>query len=135
MVEVEDLSWVFYTAIIFLSLLLSGSLLLLASAPTQYNPYDADLVEATAHEKDKDRRLAPNELYAAYNIPDNVSIQVRRETRVQIVVLGDIGRSPRMQYHALSFAKHGAHVELIGFKGSLRPTPPHHRLFPRHSPF
>lgn len=36
---------------------------------------------------------------------------------VQIVVLGDIGRSPRMQYHALSIAQHGGKVELVGFLG------------------
>jgi beta-1,4-mannosyltransferase len=36
---------------------------------------------------------------------------------VQIVVLGDIGRSPRMQYHALSIAKHGGKVFLIGYRG------------------
>ena len=40
---------------------------------------------------------------------DNVSVQV--------VVLGDIGRSPRMQYHALSIAKHGGHVQIIGYLG------------------
>ena len=27
--------------------------------------------------------------------------------RVSVVVLGDIGRSPRMQYHAMSFAEEG----------------------------
>ncbi|OAX82508.1 hypothetical protein ACJ72_03145 [Emergomyces africanus] len=37
---------------------------------------------------------------------------------VQIVVLGDIGRSPRMQYHALSIAKHGGNVSIIGYAGS-----------------
>jgi beta-1,4-mannosyltransferase len=36
---------------------------------------------------------------------------------IQIVVLGDIGRSPRMQYHALSIAKHGGKVFLIGYQG------------------
>lgn len=36
---------------------------------------------------------------------------------VQVLVLGDIGRSPRMQYHALSIAKHGASVQLIGYHG------------------
>ena len=36
---------------------------------------------------------------------------------IQIVVLGDIGRSPRMQYHALSIAKHGGRVFLIGYQG------------------
>lgn len=37
----------------------------------------------------------------------------------QVLVLGDIGRSPRMQYHALSIAKHGGTVELIGYHGRL----------------
>ncbi|CAG8518521.1 4343_t:CDS:2 [Scutellospora calospora] len=34
---------------------------------------------------------------------------------VTIVVLGDIGRSPRMQYHALSFAQNGWKVDLVGY--------------------
>ncbi|KAI1819247.1 glycosyltransferase family 33 protein [Xylaria intraflava] len=41
---------------------------------------------------------------------------------VQILVLGDIGRSPRMQYHALSIARHGGDVHLIGYHES-RPHP------------
>lgn len=41
----------------------------------------------------------------------------RSEVRVQVVVLGDIGRSPRIQYHALSIARHGGFVDLIGYKG------------------
>ncbi|KAL9102543.1 MAG: hypothetical protein Q9163_002322 [Psora crenata] len=41
------------------------------------------------------------------------------QRRVQIVVLGDIGRSPRMQYHALSILKHGGHVDFIGYQDSL----------------
>lgn len=36
---------------------------------------------------------------------------------VQVLVLGDIGRSPRMQYHAMSIAKHGGRVDIIGYKG------------------
>ncbi|KIV79792.1 hypothetical protein PV11_07337 [Exophiala sideris] len=35
---------------------------------------------------------------------------------VQVVVLGDLGRSPRMQYHALSIAEHGGHVQLVGYR-------------------
>lgn len=35
---------------------------------------------------------------------------------VQVLVLGDVGRSPRMQYHALSIAQH-APVQLIGYFG------------------
>ena len=38
--------------------------------------------------------------------------------RVAIVVLGDVGRSPRMQYHALSFAKAQVQVDLIGYSGA-----------------
>lgn len=41
----------------------------------------------------------------------------KRSIRIQILVLGDIGRSPRMQYHALSIAKHGGFVDLIGYHG------------------
>uniref|UniRef100_A0A8C1KSW4 Chitobiosyldiphosphodolichol beta-mannosyltransferase n=1 Tax=Cyprinus carpio TaxID=7962 RepID=A0A8C1KSW4_CYPCA len=36
---------------------------------------------------------------------------------VCVLVLGDIGRSPRMQYHALSLSRHGYNVTLIGFLG------------------
>ena len=36
-------------------------------------------------------------------------------TTVQVVVLGDIGRSPRMQNHALSIASCGGTVQLIGY--------------------
>ncbi|XP_019642059.1 PREDICTED: chitobiosyldiphosphodolichol beta-mannosyltransferase-like [Branchiostoma belcheri] len=38
--------------------------------------------------------------------------------RVSVLVLGDIGRSPRMQYHAISLAKEGFDVDLVGFSGS-----------------
>jgi hypothetical protein len=38
---------------------------------------------------------------------------------VQVVVLGDLGRSPRMQYHAVSIASHGGHVQLVGYLGTV----------------
>jgi beta-1,4-mannosyltransferase len=38
--------------------------------------------------------------------------------RVTIVVLGDLGNSPRMQYHALALATTLAEVDLIGYAGS-----------------
>lgn len=40
---------------------------------------------------------------------------------VAILVLGDIGRSPRIQYHASSLSKLGYKVQIIGYKG----TQPH----------
>lgn len=40
---------------------------------------------------------------------------VRGAGRVCVAVLGDLGRSPRMQYHALSLARHGRGVALLGY--------------------
>jgi len=37
---------------------------------------------------------------------------------VLLLVLGDIGRSPRMQYHALSLAENNYNVDFVGYKGS-----------------
>lgn len=37
--------------------------------------------------------------------------------RVQVVVLGDAGRSPRMQYHSLSLVDHRISVDLVGYGG------------------
>ncbi|XP_013851121.2 chitobiosyldiphosphodolichol beta-mannosyltransferase [Sus scrofa] len=42
----------------------------------------------------------------------------RASRHVMVVVLGDLGRSPRMQYHALSLAKNGFSVTLLGFCNS-----------------
>jgi beta-1,4-mannosyltransferase len=42
---------------------------------------------------------------------------VEPKISVQVLVLGDIGRSPRMQYHAMSIAKHGGRVDVIGYNG------------------
>ncbi|KAJ0058447.1 hypothetical protein NL108_014625 [Boleophthalmus pectinirostris] len=42
--------------------------------------------------------------------------------RACVLVLGDIGRSPRMQYHALSLSKHGFNVTFVGFLDS-KPHP------------
>uniref|UniRef100_A0A1B6M2E3 Uncharacterized protein n=1 Tax=Graphocephala atropunctata TaxID=36148 RepID=A0A1B6M2E3_9HEMI len=39
-------------------------------------------------------------------------------SNVIIVVLGDIGHSPRMQYHASSFLKEGYNVDIIGYGDS-----------------
>ena len=59
-----------------------------------------------------------------YLLPSQYGVEAQEITsngkskrKVQVLVLGDIGRSPRMQYHALSIAKHGGFVDLIGYKG------------------
>ncbi|HEX4914493.1 MAG TPA: glycosyltransferase [Vicinamibacterales bacterium] len=38
--------------------------------------------------------------------------------RTAVIVLGDLGRSPRMQYHAVSLAAAGGDVDLIGLEGA-----------------
>lgn len=39
----------------------------------------------------------------------------KESKNVCVVVLGDIGRSPRMQYHSLSLAEMGHKVDIIGY--------------------
>ena len=36
---------------------------------------------------------------------------------IVVVVLGDVGRSPRMQYHARSLLEEGYYVSLVGYDG------------------
>lgn len=50
---------------------------------------------------------------------DSDNPQVTRRTAV--VVLGDVGRSPRMQYHCISLAStiKGMEVDLVGYSGKL----------------
>ena len=43
--------------------------------------------------------------------------RLKKSSRVCVLVVGDIGRSPRMQNHALSLAEAGVMVDLIGLKG------------------
>ncbi len=41
-----------------------------------------------------------------------------RAKHVVVVVLGDLGRSPRMCFHALSLAEYGYRVTLVGYAQS-----------------
>jgi len=74
-------------------------------------------------------------------------LNFERERRVAIVVLGDLGRSPRMQYHALALAETGTRVDLIGYADNppiqavrdhrlirLHPLPPPPPLASRSAP-
>lgn len=48
------------------------------------------------------------------DVPSPCPVRPLEGVRIAVVVLGDIGRSPRMLYHALTCASHGAAVDLIG---------------------
>ncbi|KAL9541439.1 hypothetical protein MBANPS3_009122 [Mucor bainieri] len=54
-------------------------------------------------------------LLGMYIFDNTGSTGLRRRLMVQVVVLGDIGRSPRMRYHATSLADSGCTVDLIGY--------------------
>ncbi|KAF8857205.1 hypothetical protein BDZ45DRAFT_593031 [Acephala macrosclerotiorum] len=58
--------------------------------------------------------------YVKHSPPKATSTASATEPKisVQVLVLGDIGRSPRMQYHAASIAKHGGRVDVIGYQES-----------------
>jgi beta-1,4-mannosyltransferase len=45
------------------------------------------------------------------------SEETDRKMHVVVVVLGDLGRSPRMQYHAASLLEEGHTVSLVGYEG------------------
>lgn len=46
---------------------------------------------------------------------------VEGHSSIAVVVLGDIGRSPRMQYHALALAEAGWRVDLVGYQEAQVP--------------
>lgn len=46
-----------------------------------------------------------------------------RSKSVAIIVLGDIGRSPRMLYHAQSFVDRGYHTHIVAYAGTSTLTP------------
>lgn len=62
-------------------------------------------------------------LYIFFRPRDEHSIR-----SVAILVLGDIGRSPRMMYHAQSFAENGFQTDVIGYGGMLHASFTHKPL-------
>jgi beta-1,4-mannosyltransferase len=81
---------------------------LLLTLPKQYDPYE-DKAVRYVDENGKEIEVKTKD--------GKTALRWKQGRTVQIVVLGDIGRSPRMQYHALSIAKHGGRVFLIGYQG------------------
>lgn len=101
----------FLTLAVVLSTLFT---LLLITLPSQYNPY-----KDSPYKEDPPQPADKNGIKSKHNEEGAGTESDWKPGRtVQVVVLGDIGRSPRMQYHALSIAKHGGRVYLIGFKGA-----------------
>jgi beta-1,4-mannosyltransferase len=82
--------------------------IVLLTLPTQYDPYKDKSLKFVG-EDGKEIKVKTRD--------GKDAVQWKQGKSVQVVVLGDVGRSPRMQYHALSIAKHGGRVFLIGYQG------------------
>lgn len=67
-------------------------------------------------------------LYLAWTNPRSLFASAKRKTAV-VLVLGDVGRSPRMMYHTESLAKLGWETSLIGSRGELCSGWPISQLF------
>ena len=61
--------------------------------------------------------LLPDDAYGEEDVRVFSADKLRSRYRTHIVVLGDIGRSPRMQNHAIALARRSAAVDLIGYTG------------------
>ena len=59
-------------------------------------------------------------LIIIFAILRRTAVHWSKKNKVAVVVLGDIGRSPRMQYHSLSLSKHGFIVKFIGYSGKVK---------------
>lgn len=85
--------------------------------PTPYNHFHPqEITQATFTNDDKTQAKISG--YEYYQKNKGANDVLKTDASVQVVVLGDIGRSPRMQYHALSIAAHGGRVSLIGYMES-----------------
>lgn len=94
--------------------------LIIVTLPSTYNPYHPDLIEDEDFTDEDKKNKESGYGYFAKNRGGNKSLKT--ETSVTVLVLGDIGRSPRMQYHVASIAAHGGRVSLIGYlKSELLP--------------
>ena len=62
--------------------------------------------------------LLPDDAYGEEDTRVYSDGKIKARNRTHILVLGDIGRSPRMQNHALSIARHAVAVDVIGYVGT-----------------
>lgn len=95
---------------VILTTLISGVIFTL---PSSYSSYAEERVRLDDFSADEEKDLNSGFTYITRS--ENDSTKGKPSTSVVIFVLGDIGRSPRMQYHALSIAKYGGRVDLVGY--------------------
>jgi beta-1,4-mannosyltransferase len=104
------LSTLFWT--VFLPLAVTLSTLVTAfilTLPSRYDSQDQHTVDDSSFSEDDKKNKDSGYAYYAKNSGS------KNDASVTVLVLGDIGRSPRMQYHVASIAAHGGRVSLIGY--------------------
>lgn len=90
--------------------------IIILTLPSQYSFFNGDEITSEIFTPaDLKETLCERSGYNYFQKHKNSNGRLRLKTSVQVVVLGDIGRSPRMQYHALSIAQNGGKVDLIGY--------------------
>lgn len=115
------------TAAVLLSTAVTIFIFTLPSRYSHFQPHEVREDEFT----DDDKKDAKRSGYAYFQQHEGDEGILNCDASVQVVVLGDIGRSPRMQYHALSIASHGGKVDLIGYVDpaiDINPDVQAHRL-------
>lgn len=80
-------------------------------ANTFINPYSIEVVREYAT-----LCSFPSSIYIRF-WPNFIMTEAKKKN-VCVVVLGDIGRSPRMQYHAQSLVREGYNVDIVGYNDS-----------------
>ena len=91
--------------------------LFIATLPSRYDPSDAREIKDSDF-TEEDKANAEKSGYASYQAHKNEHGLFKVHASVHVVVLGDIGRSPRMQYHALSIAAQGGRAVIVGYADS-----------------
>ncbi|EME42590.1 glycosyltransferase family 33 protein [Dothistroma septosporum NZE10] len=91
--------------------------ILICTLPSSYSNFEPHAVTEDVFSEES-RQDSGKSGYASCQKHKDAGRSLTADVSVQIVVLGDIGRSPRMQYHALSIAKHGGKVDIIGYMGA-----------------
>lgn len=89
----------------------------LLTLPSQFDPLRPSGLDETVF-TNEDKQDPERSGYTLFSKRKDDKNHLTTQCSVQIVVLGDIGRSPRMQYHALSIASLGGKVNIIGYVDS-----------------
>lgn len=110
-----ELAWNLSIIIVIIATAISG--FLLYSLPTAYSHFHPQYITEAAFDAESKKDCTKSG-YTYFTKHKDSDGRLKVDASIQIVVLGDIGRSPRMQYHALSLAAHGAKVSIIGYAGS-----------------